>query len=244
MAPVGLSGAQLLAVWEQGRGRDQIDRGLVMWRAAEPDVPDAELAVAPLGRRDAALLRLRTVTFGRHADCFVVCPACGAELEFDVDVDALVVDRPSEPSGHAEVGRAGWRVRFRLPGAADVRAVRDERDPWLALARRCVVTAELDGAPRAAADLPTEVAQEVDAAMSGLDPQAELTLSMDCAGCGNRWDGRFDIGTYLWREIEVAGRRLLGEVDVLARAYGWSEDAILALSPGRRRSYLDLLEAL
>ncbi|MGY1670357.1 T4 family baseplate hub assembly chaperone [Geodermatophilus sp. SYSU D00710] len=240
---VGLSGAQLLDVWEQGQGRDPIDRGLVMWRAAEPDVHGDELAAAPLGRRDAALLRLRRSTFGPQAECFVVCPDCGEQLEFAVDVDALVVD-PAASAGPACVAVGDWQVRFRLPGTADLQAVGGEPDPWLALARRCVVDAERSGSPVAATELPVEVAHEVDAWMGRLDSQAELLLEMACAGCGNRWNGRFDIGTFLWREIEVASRRLLAEVDTLARVYGWSEDAILALPPARRRSYLELVGAL
>jgi hypothetical protein len=34
---------------------------------------------------------------------------------------------------------------------------------------------------------------------------------------------------------------LLAEVHVLAGAYGWSEDAILALSPSRRQHYIALV---
>jgi hypothetical protein len=37
--------------------------------------------------------------------------------------------------------------------------------------------------------------------------------------------------------------RLYTEVDRLARAYHWSEEAILALPVSRRRSYLELVAA-
>ena len=43
----------------------------------------------------------------------------------------------------------------------------------------------------------------------------------------------------------IAGRalRLLGHVHALARAYGWREADILAMSPARRQVYLDLAGA-
>jgi hypothetical protein len=34
---------------------------------------------------------------------------------------------------------------------------------------------------------------------------------------------------------------LMGEVDALARAYGWPEQAILQLSPARRARYLEMV---
>jgi hypothetical protein len=44
--------------------------------------------------------------------------------------------------------------------------------------------------------------------------------------------------------VEVAGlaKQQLLEVAILARAYGWSEAAILAMPPARRRVYRELAE--
>ncbi len=53
----------------------------------------------------------------------------------------------------------------------------------------------------------------------------------------------FDILSYLWTEIEDWAQRLLVDVHTLAVSYGWSERDILALSPRRRRMYLELLGA-
>jgi hypothetical protein len=36
---------------------------------------------------------------------------------------------------------------------------------------------------------------------------------------------------------------VLREVHILASAYGWREDDILAMSPARRRIYLEMLRA-
>ena len=81
----------------------------------------------------------------------------------------------------------------------------------------------------------------LDAQMRRLDPQAEIELKLDCAECRHHWVARFDIAHFLWREVEVEAARLLGEVHQLARAYGWSEPEVLALSPTRRRAYLAML---
>jgi hypothetical protein len=49
-----------------------------------------------------------------------------------------------------------------------------------------------------------------------------------------------DVAAFVWAEIESEARRLLLEVDVLARRYGWSERDILDMSPIRRYQYLEL----
>ena len=53
----------------------------------------------------------------------------------------------------------------------------------------------------------------------------------------------FDIVSFFWREIEEFAIRTLREIHALARAYGWAEDQILALSPTRRRCYLEMVGA-
>lgn len=243
-----LAGEQLLAVWERGRHQDPLERALTLWRAADAggDRSDEERATAPLGRRDAALLTLRIDTFGPHAECFVACPSCAASLEFALDLSAMLLADPDDGAegGPPALRVDGWEIRFRLPGSRDVAAVAREAEPWLALARRCVVGAVHGEAPVDPATLPPALAHALDAAMARLDPQADLSLRAGCAACGAEWTGRLDVAAFLWREVEVAADRLLWEVDALARVYGWTEDAILALSPARRRSYLYRVGAL
>ena len=45
---------------------------------------------------------------------------------------------------------------------------------------------------------------------------------------------------FLWNDVDRWARALFGTVDTLARAYGWREADVLALSPRRRRVYLNL----
>ncbi len=70
------------------------------------------------------------------------------------------------------------------------------------------------------------------------DSLALITIAAICPACGQQGSYIFDPITFLWQEVEVRGRRLMREVQSLARALAWSEAAILAMSPPRRRHYL------
>ena len=52
---------------------------------------------------------------------------------------------------------------------------------------------------------------------------------------------QLDAGAVLWDEIDARARALLGEVHLLAAAYGWTEREILALGAERRASYLSMV---
>ncbi len=88
--------------------------------------------------------------------------------------------------------------------------------------------------------MPDQVVAAIAESMEALDPCADILLELKCGACGNEWQAPFDILGYFWAELAVHARRLLREVDVLARAYGWREADILSLSGRRRRAYLEL----
>ena len=133
------------------------------------------------------------------------------------------------PRTHAEVnGR-----RLRLPTTRDLASVAGEPDEAHAALK--LVERLVDGealAPEVAGD---ELASALDAA----DPRMDLSLALSCLTCAHRWSAPFDVPAFLWEEIDVRARRLLDEVHALARAYGWNEGDILALSDTRRRAYLE-----
>jgi hypothetical protein len=68
-------------------------------------------------------------------------------------------------------------------------------------------------------------------------------MLLTCPNCCNQWEGQFDIASYLWTEINTWARHMLQEVYLLARAFGWSEYAILTMSPQRRQLYLEMIRA-
>src|SRR6185312_12716599 len=110
-------------------------------------------------------------------------------------------------------------------------------DPRSVLLERCVVEA-----PSGVTDLSPSVLDAIVAQMGEADPQAVVDLSLECPACEFSWSLPFDIAGYLWSEVEDLVHRLFGEVHMLASAYGWSEREILAMSPLRRRIYLDMVE--
>ena len=77
--------------------------------------------------------------------------------------------------------------------------------------------------------------------MAAADPQADVELALSCPACGHAWPAAFDIASFLWTEVDAWARVLLHEIHALASAYGWREADILALSPRRRRAYLELI---
>jgi hypothetical protein len=89
-------------------------------------------------------------------------------------------------------------------------------------------------------DLPAPVVEAVEQAMAALDPAAELHLSLTCPECGHAWPEYLDPVAFLSVEIEAMARQTLEEVHMLASTYGWSEAEVLALSPWRRRQYLEM----
>jgi hypothetical protein len=236
----GLTPEAILDVWERSRRSEPFDRAHHLRAALEPTAERDALLDEPIGCRDAALVRGRMGTFGSEAECFVECPRCGEPLELTVDLARLVDGigpAPAAAGPHRVDGDSGT-VTFRLPTTGDLAAVRDGPDPRAALLDRCVLAVEPgpDAPDPGALDV-----EALDAAMAELDPLADVQLALTCAPCGHAWTARFDIADHLWREVEAEARRLIAEVDALARAYGWSETAILALGADRRQSYLEAL---
>jgi hypothetical protein len=232
------SEAEFLALWEHGLGQHPIDRALLLGGWARPELPSAILCELPLGAVNEALLRLRETWFGSRILAYVDCEHCGQRLELALDAEQLL---PAAEHGYAvtELQLAGFR--FRLPCSRDLAAVAHESDPdeaALRLLERCSIAR-----PPAAQSELSALLPEVEAGLEALDPAADINLALACEACHHRWIAGFDIGTVLWDEIEARARALLGEVHALARAYGWTEPEILALSPQRRAAYLEMAGA-
>jgi hypothetical protein len=77
--------------------------------------------------------------------------------------------------------------------------------------------------------------------MAKHDPQAETLIDFTCPACSHCWSRIFDIGSFIWTEITLAAKRLLRTVHTLARAYGWREADILALTDVRRTFYVEMV---
>jgi hypothetical protein len=239
-APRPLGSADLVGVWEEALHQSHVARALAILRRAIPEADPDGLADLPVGKRDALLLELRELSFGPVAECVAACPACKATLEFSVTVrDLLVADSPTLES---VVEWQGMRLRIRPATSRDQLSLAGLTDPDAmagVLLQRCALPVNAAEGERTA-HVPQEAADLVASEMARLDPGADLRFALSCPACGATWTNVFDAASFLWREVEVAARRLLSEVHALATAYGWSESEILNLSPTRRRAYLRL----
>jgi hypothetical protein len=112
--------------------------------------------------------------------------------------------------------------------------------PMLLLAQ-CLLTSEKDGQAVPASALPAPLRAALEQALEEADPLGDASLALDCPECGQGWAAALDLADWTWREVEGWAGRLLGEVHVLASAYGWTEAEVLAHSPRRRARYRELL---
>ncbi len=230
-----LTQVDTLALWESGRTLHPIDQGLLAVETAFPETGDESVADWPLGRRNRALAELHCTCFGPRLSGWTTCRECGEKLEFDVDGRALL------GTGAAAAGDAvaiGGRT-FRLPTSRDLARIAekaDAADAARALLGMCLVAGE----PQDWSEAEIEAAGET---MAAADPLAEVRLDFTCPVCGEVFEESLDLATFLWSELEARAKRLLLEVHTLARAYGWSEPEVLALSPARRQFYLEMVEA-
>ncbi len=219
-----------------------------------PSAPVTDEVVRSLtvGDREALLLHLRRLSLGDRLRGVVDCPApdCGEKMDLDLSAGDLLVPpydhrRRAYEVGIEENGNS-YRVRFRLPTGADQEdaAILARSDPHAAAERllhRCVesITDE-DGEP--VGTLPPALASRISGAMSELDPQAELTLSLTCPVCAGAFLASLDTASYLLQELEDRARHLYREVHLLAFYYHWSESEVISMPSRKRHMYLELLE--
>lgn len=237
---------EIVRAWEWGEPRHPIDRGLVLLDLAWPGAERPDLASLSIGQRNAILLDLRARLFGPTMRSFVSCPTCSAALGLELPVAGLRGDDlpPTDPLYDLKVKDMVLQVR--LPDSRDLAALvaaGSLGDARGRLVRRCIVSATHDGLSVPIDSLPMEIIAALADEMHALEPPAALMLGLTCAECGHAWSAALDIVSYLWSEVSRTARQLLREVHDLARAYGWAEDAILALSDARRRQYLEMVRA-
>lgn len=209
-----LDGGALLDLYQNGRAADGPARLALLARAA-----GADAATLPLAELDRRIWALRADWLGAPSgEAVCACPACGGRLEFTLPAGFAL---PAAGTGPVSVAWQGRDHVLRQPRLADISVHgldprRLGNGPW-----------DDPGFVRAAAR-----------ALQAADPALGLSFAMACPDCGAAVEQLFDPAGYFWAEIEDMARRLLHEIAMLARAFGWSEAEILAMSPARRRIYL------
>jgi hypothetical protein len=227
----GLRNTELLEIWERGRDKPPVVRALSLLSAACPeDVPESFRALS-IGRRDALLMELREALFGENAEALLSCPRCGHQLELNFSTADLRLDLAADPGQDVTIEARGEMVRVRVPSSEDLLGAGTREQ----LLRRCVQNADIDR-------LPAEILDVIEEKIAESDPLAEICMQISCLDCNHEWREIFDIVSFLWAEIEAWVGRIVNEVHILASAYGWREQDILALSPMRRQLYLGMVQ--
>lgn len=232
-----LSDAELLHLWEAGSARHAIDRDLLLLSLAMPALAPERLADVPLGRRNVAIMDLRQAYCGERLDGWVDCTGCGERMEFSLSAAQLPTTAP--PQGEVQVAGLG----FRAPSSRDLVKALAHSDPGEAahaLLQACAHTPQALPEDRAALG---ELLLAVEQAIEAHDPWTELSIAMTCPACGEANDFTLDAGDLLWEALCARVEHLLDDVHDLARAYGWSQAEVLALSPAARQGYLRRVRA-
>lgn len=240
------SASELLDTWERGFHEHPVLRALLLLAAACPEHSLQDLARLSLAERDARLLELRERIFGPRLDSRAACPACGTQLEASLLARDLRAGLAAFETADFPAAISGYNLRFRLPNSLDLLAILPSREPTAArsmLLERCLVSFE--GSPESTFNsrdaLPPEVLEAVAQGLNALAPLTDTELSLTCAACGHTWEASLDFPAFFWAEITAWAHRLLVEIHTLAKSYGWHEADILALTPGRRQIYLDMI---
>lgn len=250
-----LSASELLQVWEQGLSKSAVQRALGLLATACPQTPLEILAQLSIGQRDTCLLTLREWVFGTQLFSLATCPNCGDCLELTLNVgdlrgetlpliveDSTLTSESFSPDIYS-VMVADYEVQFRLPNSLDLAAIayHNLSTCQQQLLNRCILTICYQGESNPANQLPQIVQDAIVQRMAEVDPQGDMQVAMDCPVCRHQWQIIFDIVSFFWSEINAWASRILGEVHVLATAYGWREVDILAMSPYRRQLYLEMV---
>lgn len=101
----------------------------------------------------------------------------------------------------------------------------------------------------AARDLITEGMEPADPAwidsvsrlLEEADPLAVFSISCECPVCGSSQEHRIDLARVALQRLQRHQKSCLRVIHRLASAYGWTEDAVMALPVWRRNAYLQLI---
>lgn len=240
-----LSAATLLDAWEAGLSMDSHNRALLLLSITLPEADERQMGTFSMGERDYHLFQLRQMLFGSRLVNVAQCPHCQERLEWESDcVDLCGTGMDKYPPEYPLVVQdGGLQVHFRLPGIQEVAWLQQQgiMEPQ-SLLQQCVMAAfDTDGETLTVAQLPDSSLQALSSAMVTADPLARIDISLTCPACGHQWLAVFDVASFLWAEIQAWAERTLRSVHVLAKAYGWAEAEILAMTPTRRQLYLGML---
>lgn len=233
----------LLAAWEAAAEMPEVARAAAL--IAHNGTGSMEKVLdLPLAVTASLAIAAYVEAFGPLAEGICSCAECGEPIEVLLDLqefaeaaDAGVVQQT------VAVGGGVQSLAVRALTTRDLLAAGGSPDPVLSLRRACV--RDEAGRGMLASEIAALHADDLaalDAAAERLAGVASIVLRMRCPGCSEDITASVDSGMLLWERVDAAAPLLLAEVAALARAFGWSEEAVLGLSTARRRAYLALAD--
>jgi hypothetical protein len=189
--------------------------------------------------RDLLLAAVYERAFGDRIESTLTCARCGQPFDLHFSLRQLI------SAAHAKTSQSECRAlgdgsfetsggaRFRLPTGKDELALAgmppDEIES--VLFQRCTQSSSWPEGQTNFEQLLEQVA-----------PLLHLELIARCAECGHVHTVQFDIQSYVLNAIVAERRRLLLEINRIAKAYGWTLDEILSLSRSDRRQIVEIIE--
>jgi hypothetical protein len=196
-------------------------------RLVEPATETGALAAADRDRLLAALYRC---LWGDQVTASHDCAACGSPYDLEFRLSALEASLSASREPAVAVGPRAIRdaddIVFQLPDAAAEDAAAAGGPAGLAAMAAAI------------ADLPVDV---LAGRLDVLAPIIDVDLAASCAECGHGASLRFDLQSFALQRLLDERERLLADVDVIARAYGWSLEAILGLERSLRQGFAQRL---
>ena len=188
--------------------------------------------------RDRLLAAVYRRAFGDRIESTLTCVRCSQPFDLYFSLNRLLASldepRPGEWKALGD-GRfeAANGVSFRLPTGTDELAVvgLTPEEVEAVLLSRCTEGAEWPEGRTAFEELLEQVA-----------PLLDLELLAPCAECNHVHTVQFDIQSYVLGALVAERRRLLVEINRIARAYSWSLDEILSLTRSDRRQFVEIIE--
>lgn len=234
--------ALLVAVWDTCCSTPAWLRAGTLVDGLRPDPSRVPAADQPLGALTRRLLDLAREWFGDSIEAVCTCEVCWQQMEIAVPIDDLyrTAEWSAEPPERIAVNVPNHDdVTIRPLTLSDLAVAADA--PGTESAGVLLATRALVVPPTPSDEMSAELMEAISAALDEADPMATLVVEVMCPQCGVVAFPTLDLGDWCWSMADAQVRRLLDDVHLLARAYGWTEREILELGPHRRAHYLEFL---
>lgn len=212
-----------------------------------PSVPQGDDAVIwhlTLSGRIGALIAVYIMTFDRsELEMLHQCGStdCAKMFETQLPLERLLeMARQAEQTPVLDIDiDDGETVRIRRPTGASQKQWRDRQYKNKNEAVQYMLSTLLTDDRTISNHQRTPLIQ----ALEEHDPLVSFQLLSHCPLCGREMVIPVDLEALILGELRKAQTNLLKDVHIIASQYGWTEQEILSIPAGRRRSYIEQIQS-